>query len=259
MSDQMVSGPVRGLYRYPVKGLTADPMETVDLAIGETFPFDRAWAIEHGQGRFDPDQPQYLPKVAFLMVMRQPELTSLQTTFDAATCDLTIRRQGNTLAQGRLTSEEGCRAIEAFFAEFLGDALHGPLRVVHAKDHSFSDVPIKCVHILNLASVRALEREMGRTVDPARFRANIVVDLPLPWMEFSWVGKQVSLGGVTLDVLDRTERCAATNAAPGAGKRDMEIPATLERAYGHMDMGIYATVAEAGQVGIGDSITGPPP
>lgn len=259
MSDQLVSGPVRGLYRYPVKGLSADRMETVDLAVGETFPFDRAWAIEHGQGRFDPDAPRHLPKVAFLMVMRQAVLTELQTTFDAETCGLTVRLRGNTLAKGRLTSDEGRREVEACFTEFLGDSLHGPLRVVHAPGHSFSDVPIKCVHILNLASIRALEREMGRTVDPARFRANIVVDLPLPWMEFSWVGKQVTLGGVTLEVLDRTERCAATNAAPGAGKRDMEIPATLERAFGHMDMGVYATVAEAGQVGMSDRIAGPPP
>ena len=42
------------LYRYPVKGLTPEPLERVRLTAGETLPFDRAYAIENGPGRFDP-------------------------------------------------------------------------------------------------------------------------------------------------------------------------------------------------------------
>lgn len=259
MPKTLLDGPVRGLFRYPVKGLSAERLQTVNLNANETLPLDRAWAIETGRRLFDSKAPQHLPKVAFLMLMRHPILASLQTSFDEATNELIVRQKGRELGRGELSTSEGRQRIEACFSTFLGLDGTDTLRVVHAEGHSFSDVPIKCVHILNLASVRALEREIGRPVDPARFRANIVVDLPLPWIEFSWVGQEIQLDGVDLKVLDQTERCAATNAAPGGGERDMEIPATLERAFGHMDMGIYASIKRSGQVSANDRISGPAP
>src|SRR5713101_2908256 len=33
------------LYRYPLKGLTPEPLQRASLAVGETLPFDRAWAL----------------------------------------------------------------------------------------------------------------------------------------------------------------------------------------------------------------------
>jgi uncharacterized protein YcbX len=33
---------IANLYRYPVKGLSADPLERVAVEAGETLPFDRA-------------------------------------------------------------------------------------------------------------------------------------------------------------------------------------------------------------------------
>ena len=43
MSNETAS--VAALYRYPVKGLTPEPLDRVRLAPGETFPNDRAYAI----------------------------------------------------------------------------------------------------------------------------------------------------------------------------------------------------------------------
>ena len=68
---------VSSLYRYPVKGLTPEPLQSVTLGPGETLPYDRAWAIENGPGRFDPEQPRHLPKINFLMLMRDERLATL--------------------------------------------------------------------------------------------------------------------------------------------------------------------------------------
>ena len=57
-----------------------------------------------------------------------------------------------------------------------------------------------------------------------------------------------------LEVLKRTERCAATNVDPDTGKRDMAIPAALQRAWGHTDFGIYARVVADGTIAIGDPV-----
>lgn len=248
-------GPhVVGLYRYPMKGMSPEPLDAVTLEVGGTMPFDRAYAIENGAGRFDPEKPRHLPKINFLMLMRDERLATLSTRFEDDTETLTISRAGKQVARGALTTPIGRRMIEQFLAAYMKSELRGPPRIVHAPGHSFSDVAIKCVHIVSLASVRELERVAGRSIHPLRFRANIHVEGLPPWAEMSWVGRDIRIGGVRLTVVDRTGRCDATNVDPIAGSRDMAIPSVLQRTWGHSDFGIYAKVVEAGALEGGDGV-----
>ena len=72
----MTQPHVEGIYRYPVKGLSPESLPSAALSIGSTVLFDRAYAIENGPGRFDPDSPKYLPKTTFLMLMRNERLSA---------------------------------------------------------------------------------------------------------------------------------------------------------------------------------------
>jgi uncharacterized protein YcbX len=49
-------------------------------------------------------------------------------------------------------------------------------------------------------------------------------------------------------------RCAATNVDPETAARDLNIPHTLMRSYGHADCGVYAEVVNDGSVTVGDAI-----
>jgi uncharacterized protein YcbX len=249
---------VTALYRYPVKGLTAESMERVELTAGECMPFDRAYAIENGPGRFDPGAPRHLPKITFLMLMRDERLATLRSAFDDRTHTLTVSRGGKPVVSGRLDTPLGRQLIEQFIAAYMKAELRGAPKIVSAPGHSFSDVAAKCVHIVNLASVRELERATGRKVDPLRFRANVYLDGLAPWAELDWVDTEIGVGPVRLQVFTRTQRCAATNVDPGTAARDMAIPAVLTRTWGHQDFGVYATVVTGGSVSLGASVSGPP-
>jgi uncharacterized protein YcbX len=242
------------LYRYPVKGLTPEPLQRVSLAAGETLPFDRAWAIENGPGRFDASAPRHLPKINFLMLMRDERLATLRTKFDDATETLTILRDGKQVARGQLTTPLGRQLIEQFIGAYMKSELRGPPKIVHAPGHSFSDVAAKCVHMVNLASVREVERTLGRPVDPLRFRANLYLEGVEPWAEFGWMGKEITVGKARLAVFARTTRCEATNVDPAKGVRDMAVPAHLQRTWGHQDFGIYAKVVAGGEISVGAPI-----
>jgi uncharacterized protein YcbX len=135
--------------------------------------------------------------------------------------------------------------------------LRGAPKIVHAPGHSFSDMAAKCVHIVNLASVRELERAVGREVDPLRFRANIYLDGMAPWAEVDWMGKEFGLGPVRVQAFARTQRCEATNVDPDTGARDMAIPAALTRTWGHQDFGIYARVVVGGVIAAGAAVAVP--
>ncbi|MDX2264924.1 MAG: MOSC domain-containing protein [Hyphomicrobiales bacterium] len=242
------------IYCYPVKGMTPQKLESANLTPGQTIPYDRAYAVENGPGRFNPDEPKYLPKINFLMLMRHERLAALKSEFDEASETLTIFRDGRQVARGQLSSKLGRQMIEQFLASYMQAELKGPPRIVQAPGHSFSDVSAKCLHFVNLATVRELERVVGKTLDPLRFRANVYFDGAEPWAETKWVGRTIAVGEARLKAFAETERCDATNVNPATAARDASIPPTLIRTFGHSHLGIYATVKSGGVIRPGDQV-----
>ncbi|MBR0828838.1 MOSC domain-containing protein [Bradyrhizobium manausense] len=254
----MTSSPtaeITGLYRYPVKGLSPEPLPRVPLRVGQTLPADRRYAIENGPSGFDPEAPQWLPKTQFLMLMRNERLAGLQSRFEDASNLLTIRKDGQVVAAGDMETPAGRAAIERYFAENFQPELKGPPKVLSGRDHSFSDVARKVVSIINLASVRAIETMLdGAAVHPLRFRANLYVQGWPAWHELDLVGQTLAIGQARLRIVKRIVRCAAVNVDPETAQRDLEIPPTLSRRLGHMDCGIYGEVIADGDVGVGDTV-----
>jgi uncharacterized protein YcbX len=250
-----MTGSVTALYRYPVKGLSPDSLDRVTVAAGGALPYDRAWAIENGPSRFDPENPRPVPDISFLILMRDERLASLEARFEEETQRLVLLRGGRQVVSGQLSTQSGRQIIEQFIAAFMADKLRGRPKIVGGPSHAITEGGVPCLHIVNLATLRELERVMGRPVDPIRFRPNLIVDGPAPWSELNWVGHEVSVGPVRLNVCERTSRCAATNVDPRTGARDMAIPAVLQRQWGHTDFGVYATILNGGTLAVGDPVT----
>ena len=253
---------IAAIYRYPVKGLSAEPLARVALAPGECLPHDRRFAVALATTSFDPERPEWLSKTHFVMLMRDEKLAELSTSFDAPAGELTIEHAGGVALRARLTEPEGCRAVSAFLADFLGPAVEGPLRVVEAPGHAFADArrkpnatTDKYVSLINRASVAALEAAVEAPVDPLRFRANVYLDGAPAWSELDWIGSEIALGGARLRVIAAITRCAATQVNPATAERDLDIPAALQRGFGHNLMGIYAEVVTGGDVATGDGLT----
>jgi MOSC domain-containing protein len=249
----MQDAVIEAIYRYPLKGLSADRLPGAALTVGETIRGDRRFAIENGPSGFDPLAPGYFPKQRFLMLMKNERLARLDTRFDDATGVLTVR-EGDAETRGNLASAAGRATIEGFFARFCADELHGAPKVLEALGHSFSDVARKVVSIINLSSVAALEDMIGRPVDPLRFRGNLYVRGWPAWSELDLVDRGIVVGTARAKIVKRIVRCAATNVEPGTGIRDLNIPQTLMQRLGHADCGVYAEITAAGDVASGDRI-----
>jgi MOSC domain-containing protein len=252
---------IAAIYRYPVKGLSAEPLERVPLTPGQSLPHDRRFAIAPAATRFDPERPEWLPKTSFLMLMRDETLARLHTRFDERSGRLTIDREGQRLLAAPITESAGRLAVGKFFGEFLGESLGGAPRVIEAPGHTFADARRKpnastsqYVSLVNLASVRALEEVAGAAVDPLRFRANLYVDGAPAWTELGWVGAEIVAGDARLHVVSAITRCAATTVNPATAERDLDIPAILRREFGHVHMGVYAEVVGGGEVRGGDGV-----
>jgi uncharacterized protein YcbX len=103
MSEQ---ARVAAIYRYPVKGLSAEPLGRTRLEPGHTIAADRRYAVENGSSGFDPAAPSWFPKNRFLMLMRNERLARLESRYDDTSDMLSIRAGGREVASGSLSTAE---------------------------------------------------------------------------------------------------------------------------------------------------------
>src|ERR1700742_4315910 len=95
---------IASLYRYPVKGLTPEPLTSATLTPGRCIPWDRAFALAQGDTAFDPANPSWVAKTNFMCLLHNTRIALLKTKFDDATQLLSITTpQGATFQAAPLT------------------------------------------------------------------------------------------------------------------------------------------------------------
>jgi len=248
---------IAAIWRYPVKGLAGERLDSVALTAVDVLPHDRRFALAQGSTRFDPAAPAYLKPDHFHQLKREEKLAQLGVAFDPDTGVLTLSRKGKPVVRGDATDPTGRLVLTQFFATFLGAGARGVPKLLAAPGHSFTDSPDRTVSVLNLASVQDLERVVRAPVDPRRFRANLWLEGLEPWQEAEWVGRSIALGPpgrqLRLKVVEPIVRCAATNVDPETAERDLNIPLGLQRGYGHCTMGVYCEVLDDGEIAVGEA------
>jgi uncharacterized protein YcbX len=250
-----MSVSVVSLFRHPVKGLTPEPLEEVELKAGEYFPNDRQYAVEVGPSGFDPEKPGHISKMKFTVLARFPELARLKTRLGDDGVTFQIGDAHGFGVETRLDTVDGREALERFLQAFLGAEAPGKLRVLSAPGHRFMDHPQGYVSVINLASVRALGWAIGADIDPLRFRANIYLEGLPAWAEDDFVvGALAQFGSAKLKMFKPIVRCVATHANPDTGVRDIEMLDLLRQHFGRDTMGNYFSVEQGGRVRRGDEV-----
>jgi uncharacterized protein YcbX len=242
------------IYRYPVKGLSAEALAEVELSAGRGLPDDRRFAIARATAPLDPGSPRWLPKSNFFTLLSDERLAQLSIDFDGRDGKLVISRSGREVARANATDPMGRAMLSQFFASFLGPAAHGTPRFVEAGEQHFTDSSDPYLALVNLNSARDLERVARQPINPLRFRANLYLEEVEAWSEFAWVGQEFRLGDARLKVVEPIERCGATNVNPDTATRDINLPQVMKRGLGHTRLGLYLSVVEGGRIARGDAL-----
>ncbi|MGC8476460.1 MAG: MOSC domain-containing protein [Acetobacteraceae bacterium] len=242
------------LYRYPVKGLSAEALEAAEVEPGGAIPWDRAFALAQGDAGFDPAHPAFLPKYHFMCQMKNASIAGLRALFDPRSGRLAITARDGAGVSADALSAAGREQIGAFLARYLGEEARGQPRFVHASGHVFGDQRGAVVSLIGLASWRDYEARVGARRQRRRFRANIWFSGAAPFAELDWVGRELQVGGAVLRVRKRIARCPATEVNPETATRDADPVAELRALYGHPDLGVVADVIEGGRFAVGDAI-----
>jgi uncharacterized protein YcbX len=116
------------------------------------------------------------------------------------------------------------------------------------------------VSVINLATMSAISREAGQSLDTRRFRANIVIasDTTEPFTEDSWVGGRLIFSGnesgPMLTLTNRDLRCMMINLDPDTAKQNPSLMKAVLRMNENY-AGVYASVARTGQIIVGQSVS----
>lgn len=112
------------------------------------------------------------------------------------------------------------------------------------------------VTLVGTASLRDLAERTGRDLlaEAARFRANLVVETDEPYVEETWLGREIRVGDATLRAGVPVPRCAVVDHSPVTGEKDVRLLKALAayrplNSAGEPAFGIYAQVTVAGRVG----------
>lgn len=245
---------IEHLYRYPVKGLTAEALEETSVVPGGALPWDRAFALAQGDAPFDAAAPLWIQKQNFMCLMANARAALLKSQFDPASGVLRIASpDGSAIAETPLTAD-GRRRLALWLAAFLGDEARGTPVFHHVPGFVFGDQKTPVVSLINLASIADLEARLGAGRHRLRFRANVYFNGAAALAELDWVDRELLVGGARLRVVKRTVRCPATQVNPETAERDANPVQELKALYGHADLGIHAEVVDGGRIAVGDAI-----
>ncbi|WP_171210254.1 MULTISPECIES: MOSC domain-containing protein [unclassified Ruegeria] len=244
--------------RFPIKGLSAERLESVQLTAGDGIPGDRLYGFARHNSGFDPQNPKPLPKDRFVVLLKEAALAGLDTQFNSNTQQLEIN-SGQKISSFDMQTQDGRIAAATFLFDELQLSDPEPPVFVSSAPHRFTDVSVvspvmmNAISVVNIASVKELGKRLGTELNPARFRANIEIDGLDPFEELEAVGASFKFGDATLRLISRTKRCAATEVNPETAERDLKLPYLLRKELGHMDMGVYVEVVSGGTIHQGDT------
>ncbi len=156
--------------------------------------------------------------------------------------------------------------VDGPWQEVLSDYAGRSIRLVKCLSQGRS-IDVLPVTFLTTGSLRRLEREVGESIDPARFRAGFIVENEIEHEEDGWDGRTLRIGSALFRVRTAVPRCQITGYNPTSGERDQEVikgliryrekahlPDGMMPGYATPGFATYAEVLEAGQVSVGDAV-----
>lgn len=231
-------GEIEALFRYPVKSMSGEPLETADLG----------WHGLEGDRRLAFRRLDDRGGFPWLTASRLPELILFAP-----------RRRG---VEGDLPTH--VRTPEGEELELFGQELaeevsrrHGsPVQVMHLNRGIFDEASVS---VMASATVGEIGRLAAQPPDVRRFRPNILMSTlrAIPFEEDEWVGGVLSFGegpeAAAIAVTNRDERCSMVNFDPDSARPAVDVLKAIVRVRDNR-AGVYGAVTRRGRLAVGQAV-----
>jgi uncharacterized protein YcbX len=234
-------GRITSLFRYPVKSMAGEQLDTAKLT----------WHGIAGDRRFAFRRLADQSAFPWLTASKLPQLLLYKPFgIDTNTAELLP-----THVRSPDGKEYELRSVE--LRQELSSRCACDLELMNLKHGIFDEADLS---LISLGTLHCLQRESGRDLDLRRFRPNVVIetDRADPFEEDRWLGRSLLFGdgngGSALRVTMRDERCVMINFDPDTAQRDSEVMKTVVR-LNEKCAGVYGTIIQAGELHVGQVVT----
>lgn len=233
----VAGGRVLSLHRWPVKSMGGEPVERFALD-HHGVAGDRAHALF--------DSHQGAPRR--LTARQAPRLLAWGASYG----DWDGRAEDMPAAT--LIAPDGARFSwgDPALAGALADDLGRPVEL-RTDAHGQQDLPAS-VLVTTRATHVALEQELGRELDPRRWRTNVVVELDADaYAEEAWEGRTLTIGAADFTLLHPCVRCVIPTRDPDTQEKAADILRYLTRQHGGL-FGMNARAQGPARIAVGDAV-----
>jgi len=231
-------GHVEAIYRYPVKSMAGERLESAELG----------WHGLQGDRRLAFRRTDDRSGMPWLTASKVPELvlfTPLQRGTD-----------GDFPTHVRTPDGKEMSVFGEDLAAEVGRRYGGPVQMMHLRNGIFDEASLS---VIASNTVREIGRLSGSVLDIRRFRPNVVIRLQQcgAFLEDKWLGGVLSFGEAdtspAIAVTMRDERCSMVNIDPESAKLTPEVMKAVVRANQN-NAGIYASVSRVGRIAVGQIV-----
>ena len=233
-------GEVEALFRYPVKSMGGERLQTADLG----------WHGLEGDRRLAFRRTEDRAGFPWLTASKLPELLLF--------APLRTHPSGSEGLPTHVRTPEG-KELAVFgqeLAEEVGRRHGSPVEMTHLSHGIFDEASIS---VITSATIGEIGRLAAQHTDVRRFRPNIVIATlrSVPFEEDEWVRGVLSFGDVseapTISVTNHDERCSMVNLDPDSASSTAEVLKAIVRVRNN-NAGVYATVTRRGRLAVGQPV-----
>lgn len=282
MVDRQQTNRIAALWRYPVKSMQGEELNSTDISRRGVVG-DRAYAlIDQGDGKvasaknprkwaslfsfrasyMEPPQPdEAMPAVRIVLPDGRTISSGDPHVHEALSAELgrdvklDVRTEGEQEVLETTIPNPWTPHLEEYWPDIEGLPNRDVVTDEAMPEGTFFD--LASIHVLTTSTLDELRRlyPQGR-FEVRRFRPNIVIDTSgqSGFVENEWVGRILHLGeGVQLEVTGLCPRCVMTTLPQADLPNDPGILKTAAK-HNQVSVGVYAKVLRSGSVKRGDAL-----
>ncbi|MEP6988326.1 MAG: MOSC N-terminal beta barrel domain-containing protein, partial [Chloroflexota bacterium] len=225
-------GRIQAIYRYPVKSMPGESLESASLG----------WYGLEGERRFAFRRVAEKGGFPWLTASKVPALLLYRPIRQENT-------ENNDLPTHVVTPEGKVLPIRSDeLREEITQRFGTDVELMQLKQGIFDEAAIS---LLSMTTSDKITHDSGQSPDVRRFRPNIVIETQdgQPFAEDQWVGKTIIFGdgsdSPAVQVILRDKRCAMINLNPDTAQSDPAVLKTVVR-QNETCAGVYGTVIRTG-------------
>ena len=247
---------IRKIFYSPVKSISFDSVSSIRIKKSIGLENDRIFSfsrnIDFNESKLIELNPNKRSLHNFLTLRNSPFLNKYN--FSLSNNELVLKRNNIELIRISILNKNKFGDLVEILIK-LEPQIKPPIFLLKNIENPFFDTtPNNSISLINLNSVKDFSKKINTEIEIERFRGNIYIDKMNPWDEMKLIGKNIKINNCNFQVLGAITRCSATNLRPNTDNNTINLPQTVKKIYGDINMGIYLKPLNDGIINYKDEV-----